>query len=124
MPCYVTTHKPASREDYKLWCGMGYTGSYLDYKAVKKQHEGMRIFLCGDMELQHCADCIQVGDYLCDYPVGDGKTCDRAMCDTHAHEVGPDLHYCEAHYKAWRAFVKKGGVNKELRNVIAFKGER
>lgn len=43
MPCYVTTNKPASREDYKLWCGMGYTGSYRDYEAVKKTHEGARI---------------------------------------------------------------------------------
>ena len=123
MPCYVTTNKPASREDYKLWCGMGYTRSYREYEAEKKRHEGARIFMCGEnLELQNCADCTHVADYLCDYPVGDGKTCDRAMCDTHAHEIGPNLHYCDSHHAEWRRFVDAGGVSEHLKNVTAFKG--
>ena len=28
--------------------------------------------------------CSAIADYACDYPVGDGKTCDRALCRDHA----------------------------------------
>jgi hypothetical protein len=101
---------------------MGYTGKYRDYLAVKQAHAGSRIFMCGDFELQKCADCIQVGENLCDFPVGDGKTCDRAMCESHGREVGPNMHYCIAHYAEWSRFKEAGGVAEHLRNVIAFKG--
>lgn len=121
MPCYFTTTKPASAADYKLWQGMGYTGTYEQYAEIKRRHEGSTVHIRGDLG-PHCADCADVGDNLCDYPVGDGKTCDRAICDTHAHEIAPNLHYCDGHYAAWREFVASGGVAEELRNVVAFKG--
>ena len=88
---------------------------------IKNQPDGSRMFLCGDLG-PHCAECADVGDYLCDYPVGDGKTCDREMCDTHAHEIGPNLHYCDTHHAEWKRFVDAGGVSEHLKNVIAFKG--
>ena len=121
MPCYMTTMKPASEADYKLWQRMGYTGTYEKYAASKRKHAGTTIHIRGDLG-PHCADCADVGDNLCDYPVGNGKTCDRAICDAHAHEVAPNLHYCDAHHSAWREFVEGGGVAEELRNVVAFKG--
>jgi len=36
---------------------------------------------------------------LCDYPVGDGKTCDRQCCDKHCRSVEgkPDTDYCLEH---------------------------
>lgn len=36
---------------------------------------------------------------LCDYPVGDGKTCDRQCCDKHCRPVEgkPDTDYCLEH---------------------------
>lgn len=125
MPCYVTKTQPASRQEYEQWQRIGYTGSYGQYAASKRSHGVVRMFICGpELDVDTCADCLDMGLLLCDFPVGDGKTCDRPMCEQHSHEIGQNLHYCEAHYKAWRAFVKKGGVNKELRNVVAFKGER
>jgi hypothetical protein len=120
MPCYVTTQKPASLAEYKAWQDIGYSGSYAQY-AESKSHAPAKIHLCGDLG-PHCADCMDVGDNLCDYPVGAGKTCDRQICDTHAHEIAPNLHYCDAHHAAWREFVASGGVAEELRNVVAFKG--
>lgn len=81
------------------------------------------MFVCGDLGA-HCGDCMAVGDLLCDYPVGEGKTCDRPMCGDHGHEIGPDLHYCAAHYKMWTDFKERGGVDAALKNVIAFKGEK
>ena len=47
-----------------------------------------------------CYVCGMPGLFLCDYPTGDdGKTCDRAMCKTHAWQAGPVVHYCFAHWR-------------------------
>ena len=48
--------------------------------------------------------CIVIGcrrpvAFLCDQDVGQGRTCDRGMCASHAQEVGPDRHHCPAHPK-------------------------
>lgn len=124
MPCYKMTSRPASVEDYRLWQDtLGYLGSYADYLDAKSQSDNGTWFLCGDFG-EHCADCIGVSEFLCDYPVGDGKTCDRNMCQEHAKEVSPDVHYCQTHYKMWRVFVEKGGIDERLKNVIAFKSEK
>jgi len=79
-------------------------------------------FLCGKLG-KHCnaSGCNWVSEYLCDYPIDDDKTCDRPLCDEHAYEVAPDLHYCAAHYNELEKF--KGhvyGIN-ELKNVVPFK---
>lgn len=80
------------------------------------------MFLCGDLG-QHCADsrCSWISENLCDYPVGDGKTCDRPICNDHAYEVAPDMHYCAPHYNEWMKFKNNGGVKKELENVRPYK---
>lgn len=75
--------------------------------------------ICGKLG-QHCADCGDVGVSLCDFPVGNGKTCDRAICDFHAHEVAPNVHYCNAHHAEWMAFRDAGGVKRELESVVPF----
>ncbi len=77
--------------------------------------------LCGDLG-PHCAKCGDVGTQLCDYPVGDGKTCDRPVCEFHAAEVAPNVDYCPAHHTEWKAFRDAGGVKRELENVVPFKG--
>ena len=78
--------------------------------------------LCGDLGT-HCAagNCGDVGIFLCDYPVGDSKTCDMALCENHALQVAPELHYCPAHALMWLDFKESGGVKKELENVVPFK---
>lgn len=69
----------------------------------------------------HCTDCCDVSTILCDYPVGKNKTCNRKVCEEHAHEIAPDLHYCDAHFKEWQEFKNSGGVKKELENVVPYK---
>ena len=76
-------------------------------------------FLCGD--LGSPCQCGWVADSLCDYPVGDDKTCDRLMCENCAEEISPNIHYCYEHNKQWEFFVEQGGVNKVLENVTPFK---
>lgn len=44
-----------------------------------------------------CRECGAMSEFLCDFPVGDGKTCDRDLCAEHAHEIGPEQHYCTEH---------------------------
>lgn len=78
-------------------------------------------FICGDLG-PHCAECARVGDeFLCDYPVGEGKTCDRPLCSDHAHEVAPNIHYCTGHHADFEAFRSAGGVKRELENVTPFR---
>lgn len=80
------------------------------------------IFICGNLG-DHCGDvnCADVSGYLCDYPVGDGKTCDMPLCHKHAFEAAPEIHYCPAHALMWMEFRDSGGVRRELENVVPFK---
>lgn len=123
MPCYIQRVRPPSRAEFELWQKMGYTGSWDDYRTTRAGDVGRTMFLCGEFG-PHCVDCAAVGDFLCDYPVGDGKTCDRPMCDDHAHEIAPEIHYCDAHYRMWTEFRERGGVDEALRNVVAFPYEK
>lgn len=86
---------------------------------IKDGKDG-RMFICGDLG-PHCDECSWAADFLCDFPVGEGKTCDRNLCDSHANEIGPDLHYCAAHAAMWNAYKESGGLSKDLENVFAFK---
>jgi hypothetical protein len=71
-----------------------------------RDKHGAIIHMCGDLG-DHCADCAWVGEILCDYPVGEGKTCDRILCRSHAKEIGEDLHYCKTHYEMWKEYIAK-----------------
>ena len=82
--------------------------------------DGKNGIVCGDLG-PACIECGAVAEYLCDYPVGEGKTCDRPLCDAHAERIAPDIHYCPSHSKLWLEFRQSGGVEKELENVIPFK---
>ena len=83
---------------------------------------GGKAFLCGDLG-PHCGDanCGDVGTLLCDFPVSNGKTCDMPLCDAHAFEAAPEIHYCHGHALMWREFREGGGVKKELENVVPYK---
>ena len=123
MPCYIERIKPANRAEYETWKSSGYLGTWEDYCRAKENTAGQTMFICGDLG-EHCADCSALGEFLCDFPVGEGKTCDRPICEQHAHEIGPELHYCKAHHQMWQDFRNQGGVDAALRNVIAYKAEK
>jgi len=85
--------------------------------------EGCLGFICGDLG-PHCPSCGTVSDSLCDYPVGDNKTCDRLMCAGCSNPVGIDIDYCNNHLKMWNDFKDAGGDIKYLsNNVNIFKTE-
>lgn len=80
--------------------------------------------MCGaQSEEPHCS-CGDFGDYLCDYPVGNDKTCDAPMCDQHRRSVAPEIDYCAAHYAEWEAYRNTGAVLKHLETVIPFRAEK
>lgn len=68
--------------------------------------EGEPGFICGDFG-PACLDCGGVSDALCDFPVGRGKTCDRAICVACAPDIQPDLNYCRAHREEWDRFRRE-----------------
>lgn len=45
-------------------------------------------WICGEGIIP-CSICGIVADYLCDYPLGKGKTCDAPLCRAHAIPVQP-----------------------------------
>lgn len=61
-----------------------------------------------------CADCNMCADYLCDYPVGNGKTCDRNLCKGHRVCVGLELDYCQGHAAQYAAERKRGEAPNPL----------
>jgi len=123
MGLYISKPTKPSKSNFKEWQQVGFRGDYEHYLEVKKRSGNSPFFIHGDLG-EHCSDCADVGDLLCDYPVGDGKTCDRLMCEDHSHEIAPDVHYCEHHYGEWRKFVESGGIDAALKNVVAFSGEK
>jgi len=54
--------------------------------------------ICGDLEdLAVCRICGCLAEKLCDYPIGNDKTCDSAMCKECAVHIRGDLDYCPEH---------------------------
>lgn len=41
--------------------------------------------------------CCGISGYLCDWKLDSGHTCDKPLCDAHAHPVGRNRHYCAEH---------------------------
>jgi hypothetical protein len=59
-------------------------------------------FVCGGRRNQFkpCATCSHLATKLCDFPTGNGKTCDAPICDGCATEVGMGIDYCPKHKDA------------------------
>lgn len=60
-----------------------------------------RMIACGDIEIQACA-CGHAADFLCDYPVGKGKTCDLALCGCCRESLGEERDLCRIHAAQFR----------------------
>jgi uncharacterized protein (DUF3820 family) len=54
-------------------------------------------FVCGRGGTRPCAYCRGPSTKLCDGDVGEGRTCDRPMCDAHAYQDGPNRDLCRQH---------------------------
>src|SRR3546814_19868150 len=86
MTLYVIKRKPPSHDEYKTRVIMGYLGSYDRYAATVNHSAIETVFVHGDLA-KHCTESPAPRDNLCAYPVGDGESCDRLLCEEHSHEV-------------------------------------
>jgi len=71
-----------------------------------------KIFLKGKLG-SPCADCNWISEYLCDFPVGNDKTCDRLVCKEHANRISDNIHYCNTHFRMWKNYIESG-ENKDV----------
>jgi hypothetical protein len=85
------------------------------FRTLDRQAIG---FMCGEgVEYEPCRNCGINSGYYCDFPVGEGKTCDAPLCEVHAYEVGENIHYCKGHYELWKQFVNSGSLSEKLNNI-------
>lgn len=63
---------------------------------------GMTAIVCtrGRSKVKRCS-CGRVGTLLCDWKVGNGKTCDVPICEQCAEHVAEDKDLCKEHSKAY-----------------------
>lgn len=45
----------------------------------------------------HCQWCPVRSEFLCDYEIEPGRTCDKRMCSGHATRIGPEKDFCPDH---------------------------
>lgn len=64
------------------------------------------VFVCGK-GIQACDNCGQVSDYLCDYPVGDGKTCSLHICKQCRIHIGR-YDFCPIHGEVNKVISRLG----------------
>jgi hypothetical protein len=63
---------------------------------IERTRDGGVMFIHGNLGA-HCSECCASADYLCDFPVQMGRTCDLPLCASHAYELAPEIHYCPNH---------------------------
>lgn len=57
--------------------------------------DGMVGIIC--TKTVYCAYCRKPHTSLCDYPVGDNKTCDKPMCSDCRTIIGDNIDVCREH---------------------------
>lgn len=68
---------------------------------------GISAIVCTGRGRQKCCRCGAPANLVCDWKVGNGKTCDQPICTVHAEEPAPNKHLCEEHQVAYRAWLDK-----------------
>lgn len=69
--------------------------------------DGRHVILCGMRGAKKFCSCGRVATFLCDWKVKEKKsgTCDAPICATHAKQVAPEKHLCQAHaatFAVWK----------------------
>ena len=77
------------------------------YGIIERAKQGGGpMFFCGP-GVRHdwvCAidGCGGMSGFLCDWPMGSGKTCSAPLCDEHRRNIGHELDLCPVHATMWR----------------------
>jgi hypothetical protein len=58
-------------------------------------------------------DCLYEAEYLCDFPIGGGKTCDLPLCSDHRANIGPERDLCPIHAEMYRPAPPPGEGERE-----------
>jgi len=66
-----------------------------------------KIWICGEglRDTMVCRVCGDIATILCDYPIGNDKTCDSALCEHHSVSIRGDLDYCHEHSSEYGKIV-------------------
>ncbi len=64
--------------------------------------DGHAAIVCGPRPRVKRCGCGKPATLLCDWKMGDGKTCDRSICHFCAEQVAEDKHLCREHQGAYR----------------------
>ena len=67
------------------------------YSVVLKIPGGGTAIIHGSKPMVACICGEKISAYLCDYPVGAGRTCDAPLCDDCRTNKGPEVDYCPDH---------------------------
>lgn len=72
-------------------------------KCARVMLNGTPTIVCGTNRIRGCCVCCAPAGRLCDWKIGKDTTCDKPICDEHAHQpaVGKDL--CQDHAAAWQS---------------------
>jgi hypothetical protein len=76
------------------------------------EHEEHWMTMCGEGKAAPQCECGALADYLCDYPIGKGKTCDLPMCREHRNQIGTDRDLCLIHLAEFRGKAGVGRINE------------
>jgi len=86
---------------YEVHRIMEYIDSFLEsfyHRETYIKDKPDTVFICGK-GIVACSNCGQASDWLCDYPVGTGKTCSLPICDQCRTHVGK-YDFCPIHGEA------------------------
>lgn len=112
MTCYISVPCPRRSPMTLAECleEAGYEPAAGELLALQQRElmpiDGGPTIMCGKIDdWKHCP-CVHNSDFLCDYPVGRGKTCDLPLCYCCREHVGEELDLCLIHFAE---FQKKSG---------------
>lgn len=80
-----------------------FTDGFYHFETYTKENPDA-VFVCGK-GIQPCANCGQLADFLCDYPIGGAKTCDLPICHQCRIHIGK-YDFCPIHSEANKAIQR------------------
>jgi hypothetical protein len=66
----------------------------------RSNKDGGVSFTCGS-SITTCSFCGSISEYFCDFPMGDGRTCDLPLCKDHKkhrEDIAQDIDFCPHHW--------------------------